>query len=280
MASLILEGGSFRGIFSAGVMDGFLELGIEFPYVIGVSAGMANAAAYLSKQKGRNMELTRAYRNDPRYFGLHHFLTDRSIFGVEFVFETIPQELVPFDYETFRNYPGKVYGVVTNAETGKAEYLDVLKQSKHSEVFKATCSIPGLFEGELINGVRYFDGGVADSIPVVKAMNDGNKKHVIVLTQPDGYVKEFDTKTKMIAMAIGEEYPNLAYRLTKRADIYNLQLALCKKLEEEGKALIIRPAHPLNSLEDSIEKLEDTYEEGKQWVLDHKDELFEFIKED
>ncbi len=277
MTSLILEGGSFRAIFTAGVLDGFMENNIYFPYVIGVSGGISNAASYISKQNGRNLKVIKEYRNDKKYAGLNNFFTDKSIFGVEFVFETIPNELIPFDYETFYNYKGMVLAAVTNAHTGKSEYLDALAGTTQNEVFKATCSIPALFEPQKIGDNLYFDGGVSDSIPIVKAMNDKNDKHIIVLTQPKGYKKELDVQTKMAAMIIEKKYPMIAYKLRHRYELYNLQVKLCEKLEQENKAIIIRPNTLLKSDENDIRILENTYNEGKKWVYDNLDKIKNFL---
>ena len=119
MTGLVLEGGTFRGIYSAGIMDAFLEEEIEFPYVVGVSAGISNGVSYVSKQFGRNIEIMDKYRNDKRYIGVGNYKKHKSLFGLDFVYGEIPQQLIPFDYETFRQYEGKCLVGVTNAITGK-----------------------------------------------------------------------------------------------------------------------------------------------------------------
>ncbi|MCI5774240.1 MAG: patatin family protein [Erysipelotrichaceae bacterium] len=278
MASLVLEGGTFRGIFTAGVLDAFLENDMMFPYVIGVSAGIANGASYISRQHGRNWEIIEKYRHDQRYTGLNNFIKDRSLFGVDFIFEQIPMELIPFDYATYYRYPGVLKVVATDAQSGQAVYLDGLKTSIHNEVFKATCAVPGVFPAVKIADKEYFDGGVSDSIPIAKALDDGNQKHIIVLTQPDDFVKEFDRNTQIVEKIMRRKYPMVAFKLRNRYRLYNLQVKLCKKLEQEGKAIIINPKHRLNSTEKNLDVLKATYEEGRQWVYDHLDELKVFLE--
>lgn len=278
MASLVLEGGTFRAIFTAGVLDAFLENNMMFPYVIGVSAGISNGASYISKQHGRNMEIMEKYRQDQRYTGLNNFIKDKSLFGVDFIFEKIPMDLIPFDYATYYRYPGVLKVVATNAQTGLAEYLDGLNTSIHNEVYKATCAVPGVFPAVKIGDKEYFDGGVADSIPIAKAMDDGNQKHIIVLTQPDDFVKEFDRNTRIVEKIMRRKYPRVAFKLRNRYKLYNLQVKLCKKLQQEGKAIIINPSHRLNSTEKDVDALRNTYEEGRKWVYDHLDQLQEFLK--
>ena len=124
MPGLVLEGGTMRPIFSAGAMDCLLDHNIIFPYCIGVSAGISNAVSYISRQKGRNLEILKLYRNDPRYYGKRNLLRDRSLFGIRFIFEKIPNVLVPFDHETFRDYEGKVLAGITCAETGEIEFVE------------------------------------------------------------------------------------------------------------------------------------------------------------
>ncbi len=278
MASLVLEGGTFRGVFTAGVLDAFLENDMMFPYVIGVSAGIANASSYISKQHGRNLEIIEKYRRDQRYTGVNNFIRERSLFGVDFIFEKIPLELVPFDYATYYRYPGILKVVATNAKTGQAEYLDGLKTSVHNEVYKATCAVPGVFPAVRIGSEEYYDGGVSNSIPIAKAMDDGNQKHVIVLTQPDDFVKEFDRSTQIVEKMMRRKYPMIAFKLRNRYKLYNLQVKLCKKLQQEGKAIIINPSHKLNSTEKDVDVLKSTYEEGRKWVYEHLGELQEFLK--
>lgn len=273
MPSLILEGGTLRPIFSAGVMDALLDNNITFPYCIGVSAGITNGVSYISKQKGRNLEVVTKYRNDNRYLSYRNFLRCKSIFGLDFVFDEIPNNLIPFDMDTYRKYPGKVLVGVTNAHTGKTEYLNGKDLDDKATMLRATCAIPLLFPVIKINGKEYYDGGLCDSIPIKKAIADGNTKHLIVLTQPKGYKKELSKKNILVAKLLNKKYPNLKTPLLNRHNHYNETVKFCEQLESEGKVLILRPEYNLDSFEKDINKLKSSYEHGYNLTINHLSEI-------
>jgi len=152
MPSLILEGGTFRPIFSSGVMDALLDQDIMFPYCIGVSAGISNGISYISKQKGRNMQIMEQFRNDPRYMGYRNFLRHGSLFGLDFVFGEIPNRHIPMDMDSYRSYKGKVLVGVTNAHTGLPEYMDGMEADSGWTMLRATCALPMFFRRLLWTG--------------------------------------------------------------------------------------------------------------------------------
>ncbi len=196
---LVLEGGALRAIYSSGVCDGLLEGGIMADYVIGVSAGIAYGVSYVSQQPRRNLEVVTRYAPDKRYMGLRN-LTDRhnrSYFGLEFGFSTIPNELVPFDYDTFGAFPGEVEAVVTNLNTGTADYLPVPRLDRESIVLQASCAMPLLFPIFTIGGQPYLDGGIGDAIPWRRAL-DKCGRVIVVLTRPRGYRRRPDRMMKLI----------------------------------------------------------------------------------
>ena len=273
MPSLILEGGTLRPIFSAGVMDALLDNNITFPYCIGVSAGITNGVSYISKQKGRNLEVVTKYRNDNRYLSYRNFLRCKSIFGLDFVFDEIPNNLIPFDMDTYRKYPGKVLVGVTNANTGKTEYLNGKDLDDKATMLRATCAIPLLFPVIKINGKEYYDGGLCDPIPIKKAIADGNTKHLIVLTQPKGYKKELSKKNILVAKLLNKKYPNLKTPLLNRHNHYNETVKFCEQLENEGKVLILRPEYNLDSFEKDINKLKSSYDHGYNLAINHLSEI-------
>ena len=273
MPSLILEGGTLRPIFSAGVMDALLDNNITFPYCIGVSAGITNGVSYISKQKGRNLEVVTKYRNDNRYLSYRNFLRCKSIFGLDFVFDEIPNNLIPFDMDTYRKYPGKVLVGVTNAHTGKTEYLNGKYLDDKATMLRATCAIPLLFPVIKINGKEYYDGGLCDPIPIKKAIADGNTKHLIVLTQPKGYKKELSKKNILVAKLLNKKYPNLKTPLLNRHNHYNETVKFCEQLENEGKVLILRPEYNLDSFEKDINKLKSSYDHGYNLTINHLSEI-------
>ena len=273
MPSLILEGGTLRPIFSAGVMDALLDNNITFPYCIGVSAGITNGVSYISKQKGRNLEVVTKYRNDNRYLSYRKFLRCKSIFGLDFVFDEIPNNLIPFDMDTYRKYPGKVLVGVTNAHTGKTEYLNGKDLDDKATMLRATCAIPLLFPVIKINGKEYYDGGLCDPIPIKKAIADGNTKHLIVLIQPKGYKKELSKKNILVAKLLNKKYPNLKTPLLNRHNHYNETVKFCEQLENEGKVLILRPEYNLDSFEKDINKLKSSYDHGYNLTINHLSEI-------
>lgn len=273
MTGLVLEGGTLRGIFSAGVMDALLEMDIMFPYIIGVSAGISNAASYISRQPGRNIEILEKYRSDRRYIGKRNVLHDRSIFGLDFVFDEIPNLLVPFDWDTFDSYTGTAYAGVTNADTGEAEYLNCLHTDRQSTILRATCALPGIMPPIKWNGKTYYDGGIADSIPIHKALSDGCDKNLIVLTQPRGFRKEYGKHYALIGKIIGGKYPKVVETMNRRHLVYNETLDFCEELERLGKAVIIAPTYALNSMEKDISALKANYWHGITLGKENEDRI-------
>lgn len=275
MPSLILEGGTFRPIFSAGIMDALLDNNIIFPYCIGVSAGITNGFSYISKQKGRNLEILENYRNDKRYLGFSNFFKCKSLFGLDFIFDEVANKLHPFDKETFLNYEGKVLVGVTNAQTGKTEYLDGKTLDDKCLMLRATCAIPLFFPAIKINDNFYYDGGLCDPIPIIKAIEDGNEKHLIILTRPKGYVKEFSRNNVFVSKLLKNKYPNLNDGLLTRHNLYNERVKYCEQLEEDGKALVLRPSleQSIDSFEKDVTKLKEAYTHGYNLAIENIDEI-------
>ena len=275
MPGLVLEGGTFRPIFSAGVMDALLQHDIMFPYCIGVSAGITDGFSYASRQVGRNLEILRQYRNDKRYLGLGNFLKCRSIFGIDFVFEEIPNKLIPFDWNAFGQYQGAFLVGVTNARTGKSEYLDGKKLDKKNTMVKATCAIPLMFPEVKIGGEVYYDGGICDPIPVRKALADGNEKLLIVLTRPVGYEKKLGSSNKIAARVLKQKYPNLVNPLLTRHENYNETVRYCDELERQGRAIVLRPAEDgtIDSMEKDVDKIVASYQYGYRLAEKRMDEI-------
>lgn len=279
MPSLILEGGTFRPIFSAGVMDALLDNDIMFPYCVGVSAGITNGASYLSKQKRRNLDILEKYRNDKRYLSYRNYLKCKSMFGLDFVFDEIPNKLVPFDYETFNSYNGIALVGVTNAISGQTEYLNIKNLDTKCSMLRATCALPLFFPAININGTPYYDGGICDPIPIKKAIEDGIDKHLIILTRPKEYVKELGRGNIFVSKLFSRKYPNLKNHFLTRHENYNKTVKFCEELEAQGKAIIIRPTleQSIESFEKDINKLRAGYESGYKAAIDqiHKiKELF------
>lgn len=280
MPSLILEGGTFRPIFSAGVMDALLDNNIMFPYCIGVSAGITNGVSYLSKQYKRNLEILEDFRLDKRYLGFRNFLKCKSLFGLDFVFDEIPNNLNPFDMETFQKYDGTALVGVTNATTGRSEYFNAKDVDEKCLMLRATCAIPIFFPAIEINNDFYYDGGLCDPIPIKKAIEDGNKKHLIILTRPKEYRKALGKSNKITAKLIKKRFPNLVEPLLTRHIHYNETVRFCEDLEKEGKAIIIRPAanQSINSFEKDITNLRQGWQDGYDAATLKINEIRELFK--
>lgn len=279
MPSLILEGGTFRPIFSAGVMDALLDNNIMFPYCIGVSAGITNGVSYISKQKKRNLDILMTYRNDKRYLGLRNFLKCKSLFGLDFVYGEIPNKLSPFDMETYQKYEGKVLVGVTNAITGKTEYFDGKELDDKCSILRATCAIPLFFPAIKINNSYYYDGGICDPVPIRKAIDDGNEKHLIVLTRPKEYRKNLSKGNIIVSKLFRKKYPNLKEPLLTRHNHYNETIRFCEELEAQGKAVIIRPTleQSIESFEKDINKLREGYNNGYKMAIENLDKIKELF---
>ena len=260
---LVLEGGGMRGVYTAGVLDCFLDEGILFHDVIGVSAGACNAVSYISNQKGRNLKVNTEYIGDKRYLSLNNLLKEGSLFGMNFVFKDIPDELVPFDYDAYFKSPAKLTIVTTNCETGEAEYLDGTNKELVNEYLKASSSIPMFAPIVEIEGKKFLDGGTADAIPIQHSINKGNKKNVVVVTRNIDYIKKPEP-FKAIYSRKYKGYPKMIQTIDKRHEVYNKTLNTLKELEQQGEVLVIRPSKPITigRFEKDRSKLEELYHNG------------------
>ena len=178
-----------RGVYTAGVLDAFLEENIEFSSIYGVSAGSCHACSYMSKQKGRAYRVNVDYLDDPNYCGVKSYLKTGNVFGADMLYSQIPNVLDPFDYEEFEKYPGKFFAVLTNLETGEPEYIRVKDLKKQMWAVRASSSLPLVSKTLVVKGRHYLDGGIADSIPIRRSIEAGNEKNVVILTREDSYRK-------------------------------------------------------------------------------------------
>lgn len=277
-SGLVLEGGGTRAIYSAGVLDALLENEISFPYVIGVSAGTCTGASFLGKCKRRYHDLTVNYVNDKRYMGVGNMLKTGEFLGSDWIFGELSYDIFPLDYDEFEKSNAVFCCVVANAKTGKAEYLypKTLRPRGCPEI-RASCSMPLVTKGVEIGGELYFDGGLVNSIPLERAIDDGCEKCVVVLTQHKGFQKKA-VNPKMTKLL--RKYPQMAKAMETRHDMYNKQLEYVKEMEERGLALVIQPHAPLNcpTLEKNVEKLESIYQLGYRNGLDSVERVKEFLK--
>ena len=242
--ALVLEGGGMRGYYSAGVFEGFMEHGIMFPYIIGVSAGAANALTYISGQPMRSRQIVENFAGSPNYVSIRNLFRYGSMFNRELVFRTIPKNHVFFDFDALQNCPIRFLTGAMDCKTGDVVWFEKNALTNNLEITEASCAVPMMAPIVKYDNFELLDGGIPAPIPIEKSISDGNRFHVIVLTQNNGYTKKPFTKTAL-AKIIYRKYPNVVKTLIKRHEIYNRQLALCEELEKEGKAIIIRPKEPL-----------------------------------
>lgn len=261
---LVLEGGGMRGVFTSGVLDAFMKHEVYFNYVVAVSAGACNGLSYMSRQPRRarisNIDMLEKYD----YIGLRHLFTQGSIFDPELLYERFPNELVPFDYDTFFGSQATFEMVATNCLTGQPEYL-----SEHSgnrqrliDIARASSSLPYFSSVVKVDGVPMLDGGIIDSIPVMRAVQMGFKRNVVVATRNRGYRNM--GHDRKIPRFIYRDYPRLRVALSHRIEAYNEQLEMIERMEDEGSIVCIRPVRPMEvgRMEKDTKKLEALYEEG------------------
>lgn len=279
MTGLVLEGGAFRGLFTAGVLDALLDIKAEIKYIVGVSAGATNAYSYVSRQRGRNLEIMERFMDNKRYISYRNLIRCKSLMDLEFVFDEIPNKHCPFDYKAFYEFDGKMLAGAFNIETGKNEYFDKDLLDKRNSILRASIAIPLVFPFEKIEGQYYADGGLSEPIPINKSIEDGNDKHIIVLTRNEGYRKTKSKANEVTYRLYKNKYPKLADVLKNRHIKYNEQLDYCKELEESGKAFIIRPSisMDISRFERNKSKLKAIYQNGYDLIIQNKEKILKYI---
>lgn len=278
-AGLVLEGGGMRGAYTTGVLDFFLDKGIEFSRVYGVSAGAIHMTSYLSKQKGRSIDIGIKYAGDKRYCSVHSLLTTGDIFNVKTCYDLIPNEWDPFDNESYHRYEGKAYAVATNIATGKPEYLRVKEMPKDLIKVRASASLPLVSRNVEIGGLLYLDGGISDAIPIGKSVMDGNEKNVVILTKEVGYVRKPSGNLGLMKLRY-KKYPQVYELMKNRHITYNNTMEYLKRLQESGKAFVIQPkvAGDVGRLEKDPEKIKALYETGYQDAANCYEELLQYLE--
>ena len=275
---LILEGGGRRGIYTAGVLDFFIYKNIKVDWVVGVSAGGCHAASYLSKQYNRAFRTNIDYLDDKDYISFKNLIKNGSIFGMDLMFNKIPNELYPYDYETFNKSKSKFIVVATNCDTGKAEYFQLNDMKKDIIYLQASCSIPMFANIVEINGFKLLDGGVSDSIPIEYALKQGCNKNIVILTRDKTYIK---SKVKFLSLVKRKykKYPKLVKSIANRHLKYNKTLNLIKSLEEKNEIFVIQPKYPVkvSQVEKNKDKLIKLYNDGYNDAKNSYEKIIEFI---
>jgi predicted patatin/cPLA2 family phospholipase len=263
-SGLILEGGGMRGVYTAGVLENFMEKQLFFPYVIGVSAGACNAASYISRQVGRNQRVTIGYVDHPDYISVKNLLLRKELFGMSLIFDKIPNELVPFDFETFNDAKEKFIVGTTDCVTGEPVYFEKENHTKDMlTIIRASSSLPFMSPAIQYQGRQLMDGAISDPIPIQKAISDKVNKQVIVLTKTKGYRKK-KSNFNRLANYFYKDYKGLVERLEIRYQIYNETLDYIEKLEAENRVFVIRPEYDfkVGRVERNPIKLTRLYEQG------------------
>ena len=265
-SGLVLEGGGMRGVFTCGVLDNLMERGIRFPYTIGVSAGACNGLSYMSGQKGRAKNANINLLDQYHYISLKNLLLKGNIMDFDLMFRTFPEEIIPYDYKAYEQCTEIFEMVTTCCHTGEARYYDEKHDPKRIiDIVRASSSLPFVCPIAYVDGIPMLDGGIADSIPLLRAHSLGfTENNVVVLTRNRGYRKKI--KGTKVPPFIYRKYPLLRQAINNRCKLYNEQLDLVERLEDEGRITVIRPQRPIevDRIEKNIDKLTALYEEGYQ----------------
>ena len=262
-SGLILEGGGMRGVFTCGVLDNLMDRGVRFPYTIGVSAGACNGLSYMSGQRGRarysNIDLLDKYH----YVSLRHLIFKGNIMDFDLLFDEFPNRIIPYDYPAYAACPERYEMVTTSCRTGRACYFE----EKHNperiiDIVRASSSLPFVCPIAYVDGEPMLDGGIADSIPLQRAREQGFDNNVVVLTRNKGYRKP--QKPTTILPFFYDNYPALRQAIRNRNSVYNQQISLIERLEDEGSLTVIRPQKPIvvDRMERDTSKLLALYDEG------------------
>lgn len=267
-AALVLQGGGARGAFTSGVLDVFMEHGLDFPYVIGTSAGALCACNYISGDKGRNRFVCTELLTDPKFVSVRNLLFKRTAFNFNYLFFTVPKDIYPFSEEKFFKDERPFFAACTSMKTGEAIYFDKRKMDPKDfyTALSASASLPLLAKPVNVAGEKCLDGGPAAAVPFHKPFEDGYEKAVVILTRARGYRKQpLKSLNYRLGKALYRKYPAFLAKFKAGPDVYNADMDELARLEAEGKVFIIQPdgAPHIAVAEKDTEKLVALYEEGK-----------------
>lgn len=277
---LVLEGGAMRGMYTAGVLDVFMENSISFDGVIGVSAGAITGCSFVSGQIGRTIRYNKKYCKNKRFMSFYSWLKTGNLVETDFGYHELPERLDPYDNEAFRNSKMEFYVTCTNLETGNAEYIKMNDMFADIDYMRASASMPYVSETVEICNMKLLDGGCSDSVPVRKFMEMGYEKNVVILTRPEDYRKK--PEKKGLAHIFYRKYPKFIECLERRAAEYNKMVEDIKYLEKEGKIFVIRPKSPLEigRMCHDPERIARAYERGREDGLACIDQMQAWLSKD
>ena len=277
---LVMEGGAMRGMFTCGVIDVFLENGIEFDGAVGVSAGAAFGINFKSRQIGRALRYNKQYMSDKRYCSFKNLIKTGDLFDAEFCYDTLPHKLDIFDEEALIDNPMEFYAVATDANTGKPVYHKITNGRDDDLLWiRASASIPMVSKAVEVDGYELLDGGIADSIPLKFMQDKGYEKNVVILTRPFGYVRpsgQFDLASKLFL----RKYPAMIRAMKERYLMYNDETEYIREQELAGKILVIRPPKDLKipNLTKDPEVLQNAYDVGRKIALEKLEKIRNYLK--
>jgi predicted patatin/cPLA2 family phospholipase len=275
---LVLEGGGKRGIYAAGVLDVLLENNIWADGLIGTSAGAVNGCSYVSNQYERNLRYNIRFAKEKRYMSIYSLITTGNVVGTDFAYNILPNKLEVFDYDAFEKSPVAYYVTCSNVETGKAEYIQCKSlRGKNMDYLRASASLPYVSQIVEIDGKKYLDGGICDSIPLKAFQNMGYEKNLVVLTRPRGYIKK--PENNLLANLYYRKYPAFVTALRNRYAVYNRTLKYIEQQENQGNILVLRPSESIRvgRMEQDPERLKQMYELGKNDAGQMLDAIASFL---
>lgn len=275
---LVLEGGGKRGIYAAGVLDVLLENNIWADGLIGTSAGAVNGCSYVSNQYERNLRCNIRFAKEKRYMSIYSLITTGNVVGTDFAYNILPNKLEVFDYDAFEKSPVAYYVTCSNVETGKAEYIQCKSlRGKNMDYLRASASLPYVSQIVEIDGKKYLDGGICDSIPLKAFQDMGYEKNLVVLTRPRGYIKK--PENNLLANLYYRKYPAFVTALRNRYAVYNRTLKYIEQQEKQGNILVLRPSESIRvgRMEQDPERLKQMYELGKNDAGQMLDAIASFL---
>lgn len=270
---LVLEGGGMRGIYTAGILDEFMERGVRFDGVIGVSAGAIHGCSYLSDQKGRSLRYYKKYCGDPRFMSFRSWLKTGDVVGVDFCYHELPDKLDIYDHEAFLGCGIPFYVTCSDLETGKAAYPQITDMRAQIDYLRASASLPYFSRIVEIDGKKYLDGGCTDSVPLAAFQRLGFERNVVILTREASYRKKEEMKG--LPKLIYRKYPAFAEALQTRHIAYNQTMEYIDTEEAKGTVYVIRPDAPLNigRLEKDPENVQRVYDIGRNDARKHLERM-------
>ena len=275
MAGLVLEGGAFRGLFSCGVLDALLDEQVEFPYVIGVSSGASYGISYVSRQRGRNWEVTQSYTHSADYLHPRNFLRHRSIMNTSLVFDDIPTQHIPFDFSTFFSSPTQFVTVCADAFSLKGYYYPKEDYDRSGRLCQASCSLPFYFPPVYFKGRKLVDGGLADPIPLPHSELDGNEANLVILTKPKSYRHYLKPDERALLAYYGKRSPNASSWLRLRPHYFNYVFSRCLKEDGSSKnvSLFVDEQYMIPRFTRDLDKLKALYDHGYERAMHRMDEI-------